>query len=179
MGDHGRSTISGALQESSLAPMASFLRRFPEADVVLIVHDHSTDTGAVLYDEVVIENELVPFCAWISITVARYLGDFWEKVMVGYPNRNSRRILVNLSCGSSVTQETSRMDLERMVESLSRFRSLLPSWLLDVPSAALSTSSCPSRVAASSQCSSSHLSPSSSSLISSTSKTFAPLVSRE
>lgn len=119
MGEGGRSTISDDHQAISLGPALRFLEQFPTTDIVVVVHNNSTDSGCVLYDEVVVGDELVAYSALMSTTIKRYLGEFWDKVLVGHPNQDSRRMLINLTCGSTVTQERARLDLEGIVKSLS------------------------------------------------------------
>lgn len=97
----------------------TFMHYHPDADIVIILNNHSTDTGCVLYDEVLHEDSLVSYAAPISEVIKQYLGSFWEAILVNYHSPKSRRILISFACGSAVVQPRARLDLQQLVESLS------------------------------------------------------------
>ena len=107
--------MAEACREKLLAGAFGFIEMFPDADIVVIVTTHSTDSGSILYDECIESDEVATYAASMSKVLRTYLGRFWDEVLVGYRRPESRRILLNLACGSVANQERSRADLHAIV----------------------------------------------------------------
>lgn len=114
----------GDAKDMQMSKALAFMHQHPDADIVIVLNDHSTDSGCVLYDEVLQHGALVSYAAPISEVVKRYLGSFWESILVDYHSPKSRRILVSFACGSAVVRPKAMLDLQHLVESLSSFLAL-------------------------------------------------------